>query len=867
MKNLINLDIEDYELSLKEEIKKENKCNICKKLDQIIRLMSENEPVKALELSLINERIYISQKETKLYEINSITILLCLINKGEGERFLQLFKEYLKYAIHNKNLKLGLDYLKVVDYAFENQKISDDESFKFAKYAIDFYLVFKFYEQAISLICNVAFNYAEVRAYQSSYRLLSDAQEIIIQNELADLQAEILFTQGSICILEGDFINAESDLENAIRCLEYFDKSKKIRLLLNYALVKLKTNKYDKAIEIYEELLNEYSSSIDMKEVNAIHTNISICQRELGFFHESILTISKVLNVIEDIVDINFKIEVYLIASNNYTKAKNYKLALKYINTAINLIDIRLESISRLHYRRGFRENYVDRINCLICEILPNSEVNDIINILIFLKTNSFADWLSVLDWFDKVKLNDNIDIEIKKEIESNIENLIEFGTPVLYGFYEKYDDPFDDIEKTDDFYFSKYNFSEAWRRFNLSITKLSEQCEYIYPYYESKVDALGEKLRYELEKRKCYIFINVCGEIVNFILLNNNTVSVERSNIKSCIECLITLNKYQEKYASFAEFSTALDLCINELSKPINSLIEKIIISLSKEVIIVPDKLIYSVPVLPSFLLNDEFREKLKNDEISICYTPILYFSREMNSLKKTGLGIISPACDLPLLYQELLIPSKYIKSALWDNIDLSKNKIDYTRGNIKSANIIHIVSHGFPISKYTDPCFATLAGTLSSDTISIQDIQEEYWKLNYDIVITNACDSANTSSRNYQKQFLTNEIISYGSLFLLNRKSSSITVNWPIKDLISYIFSHLYYKYLGDHNNYKAAYSKSLVSLYDMKKEDVIKILLLIDDEQIREEKLKIFRFSKSEYPFRNPYCYAAFTYTTLL
>lgn len=154
-----------------------------------------------------------------------------------------------------------------------------------------------------------------------------------------------------------------------------------------------------------------------------------------------------------------------------------------------------------------------------------------------------------------------------------------------------------------------------------------------------------------------------------------------------------------------------------------------------------------------------------------------------------------------------------------------------------------------------------------LSPYTISTEEIQSNFWKLDYGLVITNACDSTDITYRNYQKEFKTNEIVSYSSLFMLNGKGSSITVNWPIKDIISYLFSYLFYEILSQGIDYQSAYNLALIKVYELKREDIIQIISSIDDERIRKQKLNLFSNQGNEYPLRNAYCYGCFIFTSLL
>lgn len=391
--------------------------------------------------------------------------------------------------------------------------------------------------------------------------------------------------------------------------------------------------------------------------------------------------------------DIEEKIEIYLVASNTYLMDNNFKVALKYATIAIDLIENQLSIISRLHYRRGIREDYIIRINQIILSCIESATIEEIIDLLVFSKLNSFSDWLSVLDWYKEIKNGSSVISEVKEDIGNKIEGLISFGTPILYGFREKYDDPFEDIENPGIPLFESTNYSNMWREFNFSMTKIINTIKYKQPYKYSSVNYVRDEVLLGLKENKSYIFVYVNNGFIIFINLTKNQVNVAKTDMRNYIKYIRLLDMYRFKEATFREFTDELQNYIDILSKNLNTMINHIVNIAPNEVIIIPDKLVYTVPIVPVLLEHDDFRQKIKQGEIKIKYCSVLYKSKEKVTKIKHGIGLITSADDLPLLDEEMLIPMKYLDIQSWKISNLSDGKLNYKDEEVKNTDVIHMV------------------------------------------------------------------------------------------------------------------------------------------------------------------------------
>lgn len=256
MKKIMEMDETEYRSELNEKIIDKQKVKLCNKINKELLKICTLNPNKALLFCEINSEVYLSNCELELYAQNLHAKLFALLNLKETDKLLITFKEAIKFVIENDYYEFGLQYLDIVTNAFEYSIISNEEQFKFAKYVIDFHLNFNEFELSIDIMCNLAFEFASVKAYQSAYRLINDAQEIITKNNLNEKQVDILFTQGLICLYEGDYEAAEHDLRNAMRFIDTLSIDKKVSLLINFATLMMKTENYKEANSMYQEIQN-----------------------------------------------------------------------------------------------------------------------------------------------------------------------------------------------------------------------------------------------------------------------------------------------------------------------------------------------------------------------------------------------------------------------------------------------------------------------------------------------------------------------------------------------------------------------------------------------------------------------------------
>lgn len=857
-KKLLNISLDEFNQLLIDLINKgknDDYYSINEQLLGVIKLT----PGKVLEFCNISLEFYSKYNKYSLYAITMNTIIKVFIEDKQPNKIMKNYINAIKFVNDKKLYNEGISIIHTMRQAFFKDLFTQEEYIQFMKQSIGFYNNFKKYEKSIDLMCEVAYKFANVSAFQSAYRILSDAEELALKNNLVKSLFKIVTSSADICIYERDTDNAEIYYQEAVKLAHKYKLNIPKEIECNIATMKMKKEDYYGALVIYNKLLKGKGVKENLKLL--VKTNISVCERELGNLGKSIELIEEVLNSIDKY---NFNtdklIETCMIASRSYLLAKYYEEGIHYLNEAINFIMIELENENRLHYRRGIKEKYIDRILLLILKIPQNIEVNKIIRILLFTKTNMFSDWLSILDWYEEVIQDHDIDKSIREQLTNYLNKLGEFGAPILYGYSEKYDDPFEE-------YGNRWCSMSEWNKFNMITETIKKQYKKESIYKNCSLDFLETIIIKKLKTKTYFIFMYVIKGKIAFINLVDDTSKIVIVEIKPYLDYYKTLINYQRKFESFANFAKALDSIVKKTSQDLNDVFNDIINTEATEIIVIQDKAIDFIPIISSMIFNDDLRNNMKKGNIKIKYSPIIYKSNSNGSFYSKFVGIMDPAENLPMLNEELKLAENTINIKKNSIFDLNKAKIDFENRKLQESNIIHIVSHGMCISNFTDPIFASISGVRGSNSIHLELLQRYCWRYNYSLVVNNFCDSANVTYRNYFKSFKTNEIISYSTVFLLNRKSQIISVSWPIKDIVSYVFISIYYYNLSKSNNIEQAYINSIINMYDLTKDELVKIISNIEDPKLKEKKQIMISYINDEYPFRNPYMYGAFILNSLI
>jgi hypothetical protein len=331
-------------------------------------------------------------------------------------------------------------------------------------------------------------------------------------------------------------------------------------------------------------------------------------------------------------------------------------------------------------------------------------------------------------------------------------------------------------------------------------------------------------------------------------------------------------LINYQEETISRSEMSVALNAVTKILHADLASIFDFIKGNNLSELIVIPDQYSDMLPLIPAIMSDEGMRDLLRGGQFQLRYCPVLHQGRPATKIFDAFLGVWDSSDPLPLDREEIESAIKVLGAREHDVLDIDglRHESDHTvelLSRVERCDCLHLASHGMPIIDFRDPFFAEMGGPHTTGTLSVMTIQGHFWRCPYSLVMLNACHTSVVTSHNDQRHFSTNEIISYPSLLLLNRRSHVISSQWRTFDAAAYVFTHFFYKRLGGERSTAAAYTAAAVDLYDSSKDIVLEILTNISDARLREQKVEMIRQSREEHPFRLPYCYGTYILHSLI
>lgn len=739
----------------------------------------------------------------------------------------------VKEYIVNKNIKYAQEKV-IALFEMGKEIILTEEKITYLKYEIELLQFYRNIEYAVKNMCDCAYLFADASEFQSAYRILHDANIYAVENKCFDAVILTLEVQGEVCIYEGDYDTALIDMGKALALLEEANKEIPRRLVANMALAKYRSRNYDEAEKDYERIL----STCNKKDCEwwEVKFNKILCKFRK---HKDINSISIELKELEEwltLATYEGKIEYNLIAAEIFLELDEEKTVL-YLYQAVNQIEQIVNENIRLHYRRGVREKYVNRIKRIISKIEKSSPLQvEFVTILVFLKTNMITEWLAIKAFINCTEI---LGEKEKERARNIIKRMEKEGIPVLYGFSEKYDDPFEEYGP----FKERDTINKMWNDFAELLSRNNILVEILYKSVNSRSVA-----EYILQDRRgIYIFVESCAQ--GMVVWFNNGIMEEKVlwNIENLYNYIENYTAFQKKEASRGEFQKSIVENAEMLSKSFQSVISIIEKSDKIKVHFLTDYITNSFPFLSIFIDNENIKTMIDEDRFEFAINPILYV-RDRGSEEIIKIDFVEYD-EENLIFQDAefgIISSKFQTTRCNFENWVGREKHEET--------VIHISSHGMPIGRYTDPVFANIRGEEHSISISIPDIQNIASKSNYNFVCINCCYGGEFLNRNFFKEFKTNELIGYSTVFMLNGKAAVIAPKWPVMDLVAVFFTELLYRNISKGLDFSKSYIKAIKELYNLDIENSRKVAMKISQDEIREKVLLMLERCPVSYPFKN-------------
>lgn len=306
-------------------------------------------------------------------------------------------------------------------------------------------------EKAIENLIIAAYLFADFGAFQPAYHSLGEAEDLARDNKLLQEYSDVVSATYSVCLSEGDHAYAEIMWPTLKQKYVELGKPVPKHLAANRATLLFQTGDHLAAREAFEEVLADIEPGDEFDEERSkILINLSACLRELGEHALSdarMAAARRLLSTFED-VDPEHPLEAELIAARNAVAKGDLVEAASCLNRAAKSLDAGVGLVEKLHYRRGLRERYVPRIERLLASLAVTGRAADVIPVIAATRANRVSDWLYFLEWAEMLAAK--LSPEEKEELDLLVDHLAQHGSPHLFGYLEKYDDPMSAMPKPD---------------------------------------------------------------------------------------------------------------------------------------------------------------------------------------------------------------------------------------------------------------------------------------------------------------------------------------------------------------------------------------------------------------------------------
>lgn len=843
--------------------------------DKLVEIVGErpSEVERICRINLVKFRAFakdISGEFLLAYNYNTLVGALVYQKKiAEAKLF---FFEGITYCSKKNNYEAGKSLSENIFHLWSLTQIPFDEAPYFLTQIVEFYKALEKYDDATKALRAAALHFADAGAYQSAYRALRDAQEIAISQKMFKSQIKNLETQGMVALIEGDLSCADSEFKKCFDFYKQIGETPSNELRANAALVMLHRNDYKGARDIYEILEVENPKAISPDLNRQIKINLLVCCRELAD-KPAIKSLSLEIEGFIDQLDLEQRIEARLVLAKTYFCTNWQRQGIQCLKTACVEIQLRIDQYQRLHYRRGIRKHYSDRIKSMLFGIEALGGAEDVLLALVLISSNSLLDWFSVLKWIDTVVQSKIVSLPRKDELLLKKEELIRFGTPFLYGFREKYDDPFDfgngkfaeaiEIETA-----RALNYSLPWHEFNDLTAGICEEYNFPSPFETASIQYIEGLLKRKIGSGTAFLFSFACTEGCVFIFLFGSEYIRTSISLNDLLQYKRSLSGYQKANDGvnrhlFKKELARLQVCLEPNVFKIAEVLEMENLS---ELIFVPDYFTEGIPILPSILNNDRLRRRMKETGFVFRACPTLTEVSAEQIISGPILCVSDSDDNLELVASERSLVRKAFAGEDYYEVDLAHETIDFSKSPAFDAKILHLASHNISAGEFTDPFFVATA-IHSKNGVWLESVQREAHKLQFKLVVLNGCNTGTTGNRNFFKNFKTSEKVGLTSAFLLNRQCGVVATQWNEPDIVSYTFSALFYKRLAIQPNAAQCFTLALIDLYELTIDGATQLFQEIIDDPTRQAQLNSVGASKTPFPFRSVFCFGMFQFHSLL
>jgi tetratricopeptide (TPR) repeat protein len=725
------------------------------------------------------------------------------------------------------------------------------------------------YSDAVEAYCRAAGIFSKFGASQAAYRALHDAEQITHAHDLPESRAEVLAMCGVVAMEERDLDFAERAFIDSNLIYDRLSQNPPDHNLTNLGTVLLQKKDFAAAGKLFQQALSQSESATPLVKYQAT-LNLSVCARESGEHAEAANRLTQARAMISEVanVDDEFWIELELIDAVNHLAVGNTTAAIEAGSAAVDALDKVLSNVHRLHYRRNLRERFVFRLERILAAAPANGPTQPLMPLITFLLGNGLGDWLHLSAWCDEVFRDSRVSKELSGQLHTALENVRRLGAPAIFGFREKYDDPFDismspiglDASTASRF---PAAYSETWNELNRAIESSAAGLNRQLPFVDMTARNSARRISDMLDSGKLLLYWPTFAP--GPFLLTNDSYDRVTVDIELQHSYLRGHSAYQAGEMRRRDFMRLLESFSKHLATAFSAQLHQLRRTEISAVFLALAPHMSCIPMLAALMSDDAIRCRLASGDLTISYVVGLCSHPDRNRHFQRIIGIVNDSDDLQLPRAEVECIARQLKTSELSIIDISRSSP--SDDDLLSADVIHVAHHANPITRYTDPFFARLGASSSEGALSFSTLQTLSYRCQCSLVFLDACNSATQQNRNFQRPFLTSEHVGFVSVFLLNRRCSVVALQWATLDSVAYCVSSLFYESLRDGWTIEQSICRAAAQLYSIGGEELKGIYSAIEDTDVLDD--VIGRISKwpNIAPLKHPFFYGAYNAFALL
>ncbi|MGZ5198775.1 MAG: tetratricopeptide repeat protein [Telluria sp.] len=702
--------------------------------------------------------------------------------------------------------------------------------------------------EAIKILITAAYLFADFGAFQPAYGALSDAEDLARDNKLLQEYADVTSTLYSICLLEGDHGYAEKMWPTLQRTYAMLGQAVPTHLAVNRATLLFRTGDLADARVAFEDALAHIEPGEQSAEFRArILINLSACLRDIGEYALSDTHMAEARRLLSSFkeIDPELPLELELIASRNAVVKGELIEAVSCLNRAVMSLDAGVGLVEKLHYRRGLRERYIPRIEQLLVCLPSTGRADDVIPVIAATRANRVSDWLHFLSWAEM--LGAKLSPDEKDELDGLVGRLAHYGSPHLFGYREKYDDPMSGLPRPD-----------PWREISEYADKICARHGIERPFKSATAESISEIMLERLTEGYA-VLVNMSAADGKMLLLIGDRYlfcDLPRAESKAFFEALL---QHRRGPGQAKALGLAIGAYQEALLRSLATALSELAEESCKGVIFIPDGLNLT-PINLVMVGHPGVRARMAAGKFDVrtCIGPYPT-QREIVTLQ-SGLGIVETnsglqydKADVEGFFQRLGVSGTLLKDPTWETF----------AQEMTTADALVLSHHGASVGLFRDPYFANMAGADGSSAMDLMMLQGEAFRWPHRLAVLGTCHSGGLVNGNYQTQFDSHDLMGFPTVFLLNGRSEVMAASWAILDRFNVIFTALLAPELKKAHPSLAA-STALAKLCELSKDELSDLVGSAFPADVPKTASLVDQIDNLR---RQPFCYGAYQAYTLL